>query len=661
MDIDTDYDFNSQHEQGHSHEDSTISISAAAPHRKISIVRPVPAYRDSHGRCIGTHRHRHRRSVSLPFAKIAASLFPTNRVEATDDNDAHVAVDVDADVETDMDLQDTRTHHHIINDRPRPSSACGPSSSQVSGSGSFRLSGSAFYSGAQSGFKSIDIDHNFNADDVIGLSVNESTSASASASPGNNTDTPRDNNNVSRGVRSTCSNGSFILNAQSQMQIQPEDDERELDFLHRRGINAISCTNSLNGSGAGPGSSSGAVGVGAASGLGANSTRLSLSPFEALAKDRNYNWPGQKGGKISPLPREEYQAWAKRREREMEMVAQQQHSYRHSSTSTFRPVPVSPLEMKDGVNVNVNVNANQCADKHAGAQSPSRHDLMRENHMLKDRIEQLEQMLSIRDTGTNDSGIGNIQSRKNVSSHIQFEARSQEEETAKHDFSPIVQSPAHLNFHSASYSPNQCCGKDRLSATTRNALSYTTPSSQNQYTAFETKSDLNSNLNSKLSSQAIGNNNSVKQEKEHLLELSSSSPNHVEMTCNHAEWSKSTQKASSSSSRLQMFSPKDSLTHSAHSHATSTSNADELSVIFESNSNASASDETTSTTTASASNEDCSIYKSVPVTFIESISACGDDVDDNDIGLDNIMYDASTRTAKFTKRKRPRVDLDASI
>ena len=635
MDIDTDYDFNSQHEQGRSHEDSTISISAAAPHRNISIVRPVPAYRDSHGRCIGTHRHRHshshRRSVSLPFAKIAASLFPTNRVEATDGNDAHAAVDVDADVdvdvETDMDLQDTRTHHHIINDRPRPSSACGPSSSQVSGSGSgsFRLSGSAFYSGAQSGFKSIDTDHNFNTDEVIGLSVNESTSAraSASASPGSNTDTdtPRDNNNVSWGVRSTCSNGSFILNAQSQMQIQPEDDEHELDFLHRRGVNAISCTNSLNSSGAGSGSSSGAVGVGAASGLGVNSTRLSLSPFEALAKDRNYNWPGQKGGKISPLPREEYQAWAKRREREMEMVAQQQHSYRHSSTSTFRPVPVSPLEMKDGVNVNVNVNANQCADKHAGAQSPSRHDLMRENHKLKERIEQLEQMLSIRDTGTNDSGIGNIQPRENVSSHIQFEARSQEEATAKHDFSPIAQSPAHLNFHSASYGPNQCCGKDRLSATARNALPYTTPSSQNQYTAFETKSDLNSNLNSKLSSQAIGNNNSVKQEQEHLFELSSSSPNHVEMTCNHAEWSKSTQKASSSSSRLQLFSLKDSLPHSAHSHATSTSNADELSVIFESNSNASASDETTSTTTASASNEDCSIYKSVPVTFTESISA----------------------------------------
>jgi len=64
-----------------------------------------------------------------------------------------------------------------------------------------------------------------------------------------------------------------------------------------------------------------------------NPKTTSVSPFEPLTKDRNYD-PVNGGGKISPLPQNEYEIWAKRKRD----IAKMGHSFHHSH---FRPVVIS--------------------------------------------------------------------------------------------------------------------------------------------------------------------------------------------------------------------------------------------------------------------------------------------------------------------------------
>ena len=308
----------------------------------LDIVRPVP--------------HHHRRSVSLPF--------------------------------------DSMTGNDM---RPRPNSSCGPL--LVSSSSS------SFYSGAHSGFSSID---------KVNIPVSSNVKLDDKA-----------NANASLNANANATSGSFILNAQSQIQVRAnnkvpsDDDEHELDFLHRRSTSLATSRNDCR------------------NGNDPNRERdrdrdcdppLSLSPFEPLTKDRNYNWPGQKGGKISPLPRNEYEAWSKRREREMEMVAKHNHNgtgtgrgYVSYSSSAFRPVPVSPQELNESHHVEAAKDTHQAVDMHQNqtktAAALSRHDLMRENHRLQDRIEQLEQMLS-RNNPASQSNLNNgINVESNPCSH----------------------------------------------------------------------------------------------------------------------------------------------------------------------------------------------------------------------------------------------------
>lgn len=148
---------------------------------------------------------------------------------------------------------------------------------------------------------------------------------------------------------------------------------------------------------------------------------ISVSPFEPLTKDRNYlknkshpmsnkyqamhnysqfssneqsitsQFSGtSRGGKISPLPRSEYEAWTKRRERELKTLMVNDPS----QFSQFRPVPISPplgTESETGMHPSI---------------SSQRHDIMgytannvrdtnlrEENDLLKQRIVQLEAML----------------------------------------------------------------------------------------------------------------------------------------------------------------------------------------------------------------------------------------------------------------------------
>lgn len=153
---------------------------------------------------------------------------------------------------------------------------------------------------------------------------------------------------------------------------------------------------------------------------------ISVSPFEPLTKDRNYlnnkcnvlnphplsskyqamhncsqfssnersktsQFNGtSRGGKISPLPRSEYEAWTKRREQELKTIMMNDPG----QFSQFRPVTISPPL------------GTECETVIHSSISSHRHDIMgfrannvrdqklrEENDQLKQRIMQLEAML----------------------------------------------------------------------------------------------------------------------------------------------------------------------------------------------------------------------------------------------------------------------------
>ncbi len=382
-----------QKEQGHAHANTKSNMNVHEDDtdmdmmdliQKSHIVRPVPV----------PHHHHHRRSASLPFAP---SLTRTN-----------ANMDVDANVSAN------------VNPRPRPSSACCqlPSSSMSSSS--------LFNSGIHSGFSSVD--------KVTSHSNSHSTTHTHGSKSNNN------NSNL---------DGSFILTSQS-VRIPCDDDEHELDFLHRRTTyNTHGMTNTDAPSDANSNSNAKDPMSTSTSTSHQRERPLSLSPFEPLTKDRNY-----KGGKISPLPRNEYEAWSKRREREWKSMMVRQGMNPHmgrngsvgvgrnvgmkgreesDSINTFRPVPVSPLECKHHVHQKQNeehamdhdhehepqeskeqilsltrprsTSTTGSRNANGSGLSPTRHDLMRENHFLKDRIVQLEQMLKGQEHAQAQNGI----------------------------------------------------------------------------------------------------------------------------------------------------------------------------------------------------------------------------------------------------------------
>jgi len=147
------------------------------------------------------------------------------------------------------------------------------------------------------------------------------------------------------------------------------------------------------------------------------SSRISISPFEPLTKDRKYtytssvvngNGSGNRnvsqsnnncvaiGGKISPLPRDEYEAWSRRRETQLQIHLNSQSQ----SFSAFRPVAVSPLDRNgvvmadDALQIKTNAedNGHPCREGD-GVTIAIENDLIQENHLLKVRVTQLEQML----------------------------------------------------------------------------------------------------------------------------------------------------------------------------------------------------------------------------------------------------------------------------
>jgi hypothetical protein len=377
--------------------DATNQVPPTASNEigSLSIVRPVP---------VG-----HRRSISLPFIPITK-------------NDTNLSAGNSADTFGNAKDSDTRA-----DTRARFTNNCSFSKP------AFR--NLAFHSGAHSSFSSI-----------------------------NNTSNNTSNGNVDVTNRMATANGSTHARTEESAAAIPrflmhaQSDDDELDFLYsnRKLQQNLHHSNTSTGSG---------TGTSINTGIG---SRISISPFEPLTKDRNYTYntnttvtgissnstvtPNSNanssytscqntatvGGKISPLPREEYEAWTRRRETQLQLHLQSQfeHQYQQQEqyqqqyqphqVSTFRPVSVSPLEVRgcgsshgqrcNEMNVNLhNVNTNvnhvlqqeraapDCSKRntpsssprssHCASQQQHGHELIHENDLLKDRVAQLEQML----------------------------------------------------------------------------------------------------------------------------------------------------------------------------------------------------------------------------------------------------------------------------
>lgn len=166
---------------------------------------------------------------------------------------------------------------------------------------------------------------------------------------------------------------------------------------------------------------------------------ISVSPFEPLTKDRNYlnnksnvlnshllpskyqamhncsqfssneqSKPSQfsgtsRGGKISPLPRSEYEAWTKRRERELKTIMMNDPG----QFSQFRPVTISPpLGTESETAIHSSITSQRHDVMGHRASNVGDQNLREENDLLKQRIAQLEAMLeksvSFRNNSTDD-------------------------------------------------------------------------------------------------------------------------------------------------------------------------------------------------------------------------------------------------------------------
>ncbi len=335
-----------------------------------NIVRPVP--------------HHHRRSISLPFPSVTGMTM------------------VDGNWGTRNRSRNSATLQAQPQIHARPSSAC---------------SGSLSYSGAHSGFSSIHHRHNHPHPQSNFIPSKQSESGHSAVPADTHATTAANQKSITNPNTNMSTSGSFILNRNPQS----DDDEHELAFLHRRSTNRDRRRRERDQD------RNRFRNTGVRDRMNSNMNMpsngwdrreyerdrdrepLSLSPFEPLTKDRNYNWPGQRGGKISPLPRDEYEAWSKRRERNIELKQkQQQQQWGGISSShnpnTFRPVPVSPLESlhpshpgSAAKNPNAADSESEPEPKHEPF-SPSRRDLMEENDRLKDRIVQLEHMLALSQT-----------------------------------------------------------------------------------------------------------------------------------------------------------------------------------------------------------------------------------------------------------------------
>lgn len=128
----------------------------------------------------------------------------------------------------------------------------------------------------------------------------------------------------------------------------------------------------------------------------------SVSPFEPLAKDRNYDGING-GGKISPLPQNEYEIWAKRK-RDIQNF--RPPSFHHSH---FRPVVLSQNDKEVGnegngevpmssncgsVNCNsVTYQGEGCNREQIIMSLESVEKLKLENEYLQKKVERLERLL----------------------------------------------------------------------------------------------------------------------------------------------------------------------------------------------------------------------------------------------------------------------------
>jgi hypothetical protein len=126
----------------------------------------------------------------------------------------------------------------------------------------------------------------------------------------------------------------------------------------------------------------------------------SVSPFEPLAKDRNYDAING-GGKISPLPQNEYEIWAKRK-REIQNF-HHHHSFHHRH---FRPLVISQND-KVGIDANADMmtgirsssSSSSVAYHGEGCNSEqlymmeSVEELKLENEYLHKKVERLERLL----------------------------------------------------------------------------------------------------------------------------------------------------------------------------------------------------------------------------------------------------------------------------
>lgn len=153
---------------------------------------------------------------------------------------------------------------------------------------------------------------------------------------------------------------------------------------------------------------------------------ISVSPFEPLTKDRNYlnnksnvlnshplpskyqamhncsqfssneqsktsQFSGtSRGGKISPLPRSEYEAWTKRREQELKTIMMNDPG----QFSQFRPVTISPpLGTESETAIHSSITSQRHDIMGYRASNVGDQNLREENDLLKQRIAQLEAML----------------------------------------------------------------------------------------------------------------------------------------------------------------------------------------------------------------------------------------------------------------------------
>ena len=154
---------------------------------------------------------------------------------------------------------------------------------------------------------------------------------------------------------------------------------------------------------------------------------ISVSPFEPLTKDRNYlnnksnvlnshplptskyqamhncsqfssneqsktsQFSGtSRGGKISPLPRSEYEAWTKRREQGLKTIMMNDPG----QFSQFRPVTISPpLGTESETAIHSSITSQRHDIMGHRASNVDDQNLRKENDLLKQRIAQLEAML----------------------------------------------------------------------------------------------------------------------------------------------------------------------------------------------------------------------------------------------------------------------------